>query len=247
MFNNEKNLCLQKHTDSNSKKWIGLCAKCPTWVDSDHKNIRNSKEGGAEDTLIKVTAESLAFLHKHADLCYLSSRLLPSLSHLCVHTLFLPTSLSHISLLISSSIHAERLWRKHQFLDNQYPCPSVALLLLFYFTSSYGCWCLPPYLPAQPWSRKFLGELRAPGGQEPHVTRCHKLEDTEPSSEGTQCNESHKLTSTQILIEVRFEERGEGPWNRNRQVGCGELGAHTLGVASGVPHKVEGDNVGDEA
>lgn len=43
--------------------------------------------------------------------------------------------------------------------------------------------------------QEVLGNLEAPEW-EPHVTRCHKLEDTEPSSEGTQCNESHKLTST---------------------------------------------------
>ena len=92
----------------------------------------------------------------------------------------------------------------------------------------------------------FPEELRAPRGQEPHITCCHKLEGTEPSSEGTQCNQSHKLIHTQILTEVRFEGRGGGPWNRNRQVGCGELCAHTLGAASGVPQGVEGDNVGDE-
>ena len=44
MFNNEKNHCFQKYTDRNSKKWIDICAKCSSWVDSDHKNKRSSEE-----------------------------------------------------------------------------------------------------------------------------------------------------------------------------------------------------------
>lgn len=150
MFNNEKNLCLQKHTDSNSKKWTGLCAKCSTWVDSDHTNIRSSKEGESWGH----TNQGFSWV---SHISSQTSRIVLPLILFIVFTipplltLFFPLpSLSHFFHLVSSSIHAERPWRKHPFLDNRYPLPSVALLLLFHFTSYYGCRCLPPYLPAQP-------------------------------------------------------------------------------------------------
>ena len=99
MFNNEKNLCLQKHTDSNSKKWIGLCAKCSTWVDSDHKNIRSSKEGESRGHANQGYSRVSHISSQTGELCYLSS--------CCLHyptsvfTLFFPCLHSPTSLILS--------------------------------------------------------------------------------------------------------------------------------------------------
>lgn len=146
IFNNEKNHCFQKHIDRNSKKWIGICAKCSSWVDSDHKNKRSSEEESWGHTYLcfswishvsSRTSQAVLFLM----LCIVFTALpLYSKSSFC------PALLPHILSLVPSKLKglAENT---SSYITNAL---SLTLLLLLHFTSYYGCWC-PPTQPQSSW------------------------------------------------------------------------------------------------
>lgn len=176
---NENNLCFQKHIDSHSKKWIGMRAKCSSWVGSDHKNKRSSEEGerSGHTSLCFGWMSHISWWAGHSVLPLLLCIIFPA--HLCV---ICPHSSLRAAFTspepIFSSSHAARSCRKRPF-----PFRPLVLVMLWHF---------PLVRVADVHCLISLFNLRARREQGPRVP-CSILRAQSLASEGVPCDESWEL------------------------------------------------------